>query len=174
MDSTTTTVDIWYNKWAGGDREDNYSKCVCLILSILSLGLMIPVKQNLKPAVKLNSTRASLAPTLPATNTFVSFFPGDVVPMVGSVNICTVSLARTRLLRTLPKTASPAKSLPTIAMTWVVLAASTDRTEPSMSVVSRRRVLDQKPRKSSSDISENGVTLSGVSLIFHTLPLHAD
>jgi hypothetical protein len=19
-------VDIWYNKWAGGDREDNYSK----------------------------------------------------------------------------------------------------------------------------------------------------
>ena len=23
----TTAVDIWYNKWAGGDREDNYSKC---------------------------------------------------------------------------------------------------------------------------------------------------
>lgn len=21
-------LDIWYNKWAGGDREDNYSKCV--------------------------------------------------------------------------------------------------------------------------------------------------
>ena len=84
--------------------------------------------------------------------------------MAGSVNICTVSLARTRLLRTLPKTASPAKSLPTIAMTWVVLAASTDRTEPSMLVVSRRQALDQKPRKSSSDIFENGVTSNGVSL----------
>ena len=23
---THSTVDIWYNKWAGGDREDNYSK----------------------------------------------------------------------------------------------------------------------------------------------------
>jgi len=22
----TTTIDIWYNKWAGGDREDSYSK----------------------------------------------------------------------------------------------------------------------------------------------------
>jgi hypothetical protein len=21
-------TDIWYNKWAGGDREDSYSKCV--------------------------------------------------------------------------------------------------------------------------------------------------
>lgn len=21
-------LDIWYNKWAGGDREDNYSKYV--------------------------------------------------------------------------------------------------------------------------------------------------
>ena len=21
-------LDIWYNKWAGGDREDSYSKCV--------------------------------------------------------------------------------------------------------------------------------------------------
>ena len=26
--STYTTKDIWYNKWAGGDREDSYSKCV--------------------------------------------------------------------------------------------------------------------------------------------------
>jgi len=25
-------VDIWYNKWAGGDREDNYSKCVFSLL----------------------------------------------------------------------------------------------------------------------------------------------
>jgi hypothetical protein len=25
---THSTVDIWYNKWAGGDREDNYSKYV--------------------------------------------------------------------------------------------------------------------------------------------------
>lgn len=25
---TYLVVDIWYNKWAGGDREDNYSKCV--------------------------------------------------------------------------------------------------------------------------------------------------
>ena len=24
----TFTTDIWYNKWAGGDREDNYSKYV--------------------------------------------------------------------------------------------------------------------------------------------------
>ena len=23
---THPSVDIWYNKWAGGDREDNYSK----------------------------------------------------------------------------------------------------------------------------------------------------
>jgi hypothetical protein len=23
---TNTLLDIWYNKWAGGDREDNYSK----------------------------------------------------------------------------------------------------------------------------------------------------
>ena len=23
-----STLDIWYNKWAGGDREDNYSKYV--------------------------------------------------------------------------------------------------------------------------------------------------
>ena len=22
------SLDIWYNKWAGGDREDSYSKCV--------------------------------------------------------------------------------------------------------------------------------------------------
>jgi hypothetical protein len=26
----TIMIDIWYNKWAGGDREDNYSKCVFL------------------------------------------------------------------------------------------------------------------------------------------------
>src|SRR3984885_7042273 len=25
---TPFPVDIWYNKWAGGDREDSYSKCV--------------------------------------------------------------------------------------------------------------------------------------------------
>jgi hypothetical protein len=24
----SSMVDIWYNKWAGGDREDNYSKYV--------------------------------------------------------------------------------------------------------------------------------------------------
>lgn len=24
-------IDIWYNKWAGGDMEDNYSKCVALL-----------------------------------------------------------------------------------------------------------------------------------------------
>ena len=24
----TISLDIWYNKWAGGDREDNYSKYV--------------------------------------------------------------------------------------------------------------------------------------------------
>lgn len=23
-----SSTDIWYNKWAGGDREDSYSKCV--------------------------------------------------------------------------------------------------------------------------------------------------
>lgn len=23
---TKRCVDIWYNKWAGGDREDSYSK----------------------------------------------------------------------------------------------------------------------------------------------------
>lgn len=26
-------IDIWYNKWAGGDREDNYSKCVSYFLN---------------------------------------------------------------------------------------------------------------------------------------------
>ena len=26
-------LDIWYNKWAGGDREDNYSKSVHILLS---------------------------------------------------------------------------------------------------------------------------------------------
>ena len=25
---TEAVLDIWYNKWAGGDREDSYSKCV--------------------------------------------------------------------------------------------------------------------------------------------------
>ncbi len=26
-------LDIWYNKWAGGDREDSYSKCVTCYVS---------------------------------------------------------------------------------------------------------------------------------------------
>ncbi len=28
LSSAESEIDIWYNKWAGGDREDNYSKCV--------------------------------------------------------------------------------------------------------------------------------------------------
>jgi hypothetical protein len=31
---STTFLDIWYNKWAGGDREDNYSKYVVLFFVI--------------------------------------------------------------------------------------------------------------------------------------------
>lgn len=32
-DALTHALDIWYNKWAGGDREDNYSKSVSILLS---------------------------------------------------------------------------------------------------------------------------------------------
>lgn len=123
-------------------------KVRCFIASIVSRpDPCSPVKQNLKLVVRLNSTQASLVLTPPATNTSVSFFRVDVAPMAGSVNISIVSLVRTLLFPTLPKIASPAKSLPTIVMIWVVLAVSTDRTEPYMSVVSRRQVLDQKQRK---------------------------
>ena len=34
-----TTADIWYNKWAGGDREDSYSKYVAL-RAIMVAGLI--------------------------------------------------------------------------------------------------------------------------------------
>ena len=28
-------LDIWYNKWAGGDREDSYSKYVqCMVVAL--------------------------------------------------------------------------------------------------------------------------------------------
>lgn len=47
------TTDIWYNKWAGGDREDNYSKYV-LLLVIASVGgynhPLLAARQNLRRA----------------------------------------------------------------------------------------------------------------------------
>ena len=47
------TIDIWYNKWAGGDREDNYSKCVlinALHRAVVSNRLSPVVRRNLKRA----------------------------------------------------------------------------------------------------------------------------
>ena len=58
-----SVLDIWYNKWAGGDREDNYSKYVspCIGLAcILGLGLICPWQQNKIPDTLPHQKRCRL------------------------------------------------------------------------------------------------------------------
>jgi hypothetical protein len=51
-------VDIWYNKWAGGDREDNYSKYVfpCLVWLASWANLSLAAKPNPRRAAASRKT----------------------------------------------------------------------------------------------------------------------
>src|SRR6266404_108322 len=49
----TLTTDIWYNKWAGGDREDNYSKCVFT-------NLLLRIVVSLPPSKTKSQTRCNI------------------------------------------------------------------------------------------------------------------
>lgn len=60
-------TDIWYNKWAGGDREDSYSKYVPAYLVPFTQDTHnpLPAKPNRRPAATSKKMQVSLEPTRP-------------------------------------------------------------------------------------------------------------
>ncbi len=50
-------IDIWYNKWAGGDREDSYSKFVAPFFLMALCIDTIPAKPNRKRGVISSETQ---------------------------------------------------------------------------------------------------------------------
>lgn len=59
---TELLADIWYNKWAGGDREDSYSKYVQLHLSHVKSNLLLARKSPRHAAIS-SAMRATREPT---------------------------------------------------------------------------------------------------------------
>jgi hypothetical protein len=54
--------DIWYNKWAGGDREDSYSKSVDIAFGRVYADCA-PARPSPRRAARSGATRASRAQT---------------------------------------------------------------------------------------------------------------
>jgi hypothetical protein len=144
------SLDIWYNKWAGGDREDSYSKYS--IHSTLWNEPLINIqpltaKLNPKLAVISNAMQASPGPILPVSDIAVFFLHVDVVHTAGSVSTYTPSRIQIDPCPTAPRTALLGTSLPITEMTWVVWVVLTDRIGRYMSGGSRKRGMGKRPRK---------------------------
>ena len=120
-------TDIWYNKWAGGDREDSYSKYAAFYSRFIFCSNLPKAKQNLKRGVKSSKMRVLREPTLLASSIFVSFSRADAVPTGGSASFSTACPIQTKLYLIPPRTASRGTNLQTIATTWAASAVSTGR-----------------------------------------------